>query len=150
MAKARRQTSARSKPRRRAAALAHRPSAHVALSRAAPVAAAPLVVMADEMQTFSKRRLDRLMDASSRMMSARDVGDAAVIQSQFLLDAIDDYVGEAGRVAQIWMQAMGANWGLLRSTGEAVGRDLSRGAKHLQSLPERTVSDLAMTSAVVH
>jgi hypothetical protein len=149
MAKARRHISPRSKPRRRAAALAHPPSASVALSAAVP-AAAPLAVMAGEMQSFSKRRLGRLMAASSRMMAARDMGDATVIHSQFLLDAIDDYVSEAGRVAQIWMQAVGANWGLLRSTGEAVGRDLSRGAEHLQSLPARTASDLAMTSAVVH
>lgn len=111
---------------------------------------APVTEVTREVQDFGRRRLNKLMAASSRMMAARDMGDATVVQSQYMLDAIDDYMSEAARVAQIWMQAVGRNWSVMGAAGGALGRDMSRQVEKLQSLPAQAATDLAMTSSVVH
>jgi hypothetical protein len=155
------------KSRRRQTKSKHRPTAMAARTgspmrtqmrapRRAAIAAQPEAVIAPvtevtrEVQSFGRRRLHKMMAASSRMMAARDMGDATVVQSQYMLDAIDDYLAEAARVAQIWMQAVGRNWSVLDAAGGALGRDMSRRVKQLQSLPVQAASDLAMTSSVVH
>jgi hypothetical protein len=154
MAKARRPQAPKSKRRTQAAASTRRyPPASLPLQDARfdlePVIR-PVALITEEMQSFSRRRLNKLMDASSRMMAVRDVGGVTLIQSRFVLETIEDYVSEAGQLAQLWMQALGQNWDVLRSAGEAVGRDVSQGARSAQSMTSRGMSDLAMTSAVVH
>lgn len=145
MARAQRQQASRSKRRTQAPPIARRRSPAPSKTLDLEAVVTPVEMITHEVQSFGKRRLDKLMDASGRLMAVRNVGDATVIQSRFVLDTIEDYLGEAGRLAQIWMQALGQNWGVVRSVGEAVGRDLS-----VRSGPARAMADLAMTSAVVH
>lgn len=152
MARARRQAGPKAKPRANRAA---RPTAPMRRSSApqADVDLQPVVVpvtlITREVRHFGQRRLKRLMDVSAQMLAVRDVGDVALIHSRFMLDSIDDYVGEVGRMAQIWIQAFGQNYGVLRSNGEAVGRDAVDRAGDASATVSRSMADLAMTSAVV-
>jgi hypothetical protein len=99
-------------------------------ARSGPVAdptriAAPWNAVAGELYSFSSRRLNRVMRASSRCVAARSLDEVAEVQSQFMLDLLKDYVDETSRVISACVRALEQNVDTLYSAGEAIGTRMS-------------------------
>jgi hypothetical protein len=87
--------------------------------------AAPWNALAGELYSFGSRRLNRVMRASSRCVAARSLDEVAEVQSQFMLDLLNDYVDETGRVISACVRALEQNVDTLYSAGEAIGTRMS-------------------------
>jgi hypothetical protein len=118
-----RQGRARAKRRashERTSATGSRGNGHLAATDPGRIAA-PWNALARELYGFGSRRLNRVMRASSRCVAARSLDEVAEVQSQFVLELLNDYVDETGRVISACVQALEQNLDTFSSAGEAIG-----------------------------
>jgi hypothetical protein len=71
----------------------------------------PLSQLTRELRSFGNKRAEKAAEASTRMVTVGNIGDATIIQSHYVLDMIDDYVSEASRLTQMLLQAYSRNLG---------------------------------------